>query len=217
MRKIVRTGAAFGIGLAVVLLAGGRRGPYEGRPVGLASQQLLAEHEVILEVLGAAQAEAQQIQRGRPIDENRVRDILDFSRNFTDRCHHGKEELYYFPAAQAYVGPRLYGIVGEFEIEHAFARSIIAELTYLLNGNADDVSKRIAERLSVYASLLRNHIQKENERLYQRTPGILPATEEQALLLGFDEIENTLALEYGADFHERFRRLAQEMGQSRLQ
>jgi hemerythrin-like domain-containing protein len=173
----------------------------------------MAEHEVILRVLNAAQSEANHIRRGFDMDENRVRDILDFSRNFTDRCHHGKEERYYFPAMRIYAGPRIYGFLDELEAEHAYARSITDEIDFLLGGDKSEAAKPIAERLSVYVDMMRRHIRKENEQLYQKTNAFLPATEERALLLGFDRVESLTAIEFGPDFHDRYRRMAEELGQ----
>jgi hypothetical protein len=137
MRKITCGLIVLGTGLGVALLARERRGLYEGESAGPASRQLTAEHEVILEVLRAAQGEADHVRQGFNLDENRVRDIVDFSRNFTDRCHHGKEERFYFPAAEVYTGRRLHDFLEELTVEHAYGRSIMDEIDYLLGGQAD--------------------------------------------------------------------------------
>ena len=192
----------------MTLLARDRHGPEEDRSAGPASRQLLAEHEVILHVLAAIQSEADHIRQGFTMDENRVRQILDFSRSFTDRCHHGKEERYYFPAAQVYVGQRVYGFVDELEVEHAYGRSIMDEIDYLLGSGESEAAQRIADRLSVYATLMRRHVQKENERLYQRAGTFLPTAEEQALMIGFERIEE---VELGLGFHERYHHLAEDL------
>ncbi len=208
MRRITYGLTILGVGLGVTLLAKERRAPYAGISAEGASRQLLAEHEVILQVLQAVQAEADHVRRGFPIDKNRVREIIDFSRSFTDRCHHGKEERFYFPAGEVYAGQRLYSFIDELTAEHVYGRSIIDEIDFVLNSEDREVAKWIAERLSTYADLLDRHIRKENERLYQKAGAFLPPAEEQALRIGFDRIEE---MELGTGFHERYHRLAEEL------
>lgn len=208
MRKIMYGLTVLGLGLGVTLLAKERRAPYEGGPTGEASRQLLAEHEVILRVLEAAQAEADHIRRGSSMDRTRVRKTLDFLRSFTDRCHHGEEERFYFPAAKVYAGQRVYSFIDELTAEHVYGRSIVDEIDFVLSSDDRDVAKWIAERLSTYAGMLDRHIRKENERLYRKAGALLPSTEERALMIGFDRIEE---MELGAGFHEQYHRLAEEL------
>ncbi len=214
MRKIACGLLVLGTGLGVVLLAREQRDAYAGESAGPASRQLMAEHEVILEVLRAAQAEADRIRQGFNIDENRVRDIVDFSRNFTDRCHHGKEERFYFPAAEVYAGQRVHSFIEELTAEHAYGRAIMDEIDYLYGGGAGDAAKLIGERLSVYVRTMRRHIQRENQQLYQKSGTFLPGTEERALLIGFDRLES---VDLGIGFHERYHRLAEGLSEGLLQ
>ncbi len=214
MRKMTYGLLVLGTGLGVALVARDRRSAYEGESPGPASRQLIAEHEVILEVLRAAQTEADHVRQGFNLEGNRVRDIVDFSRNFTDRCHQGKEERFYFPAAEAYAGQRVYGFLGELMAEHAYGTSIIDEIDYLLGGDAGDAARLIAERLSVYVSTMRRHIQRENQQLYQKSGIFLPGAEERALLIGFGGLES---VDLGADFHEKYHRLAEGLSEGLLQ
>ena len=211
MRRIACGLLVLGTGLGITLLARERHGPYEGQSTGEASRQLLAEHEIILHVLNAVQAEAHHGRQGFDMDQNLVRQFLDFSRNFIDRCHHAKEERYYFPAAQVYIGQRVYGLIDELETEHTYGRSILDEIDYLLTGDASAVAQPIAERLTAYVDMLRRHIRKENEQLYRKAGTFLPRTEERALALGFDRVEN---VDLGPGFHERYHNLAEELSES---
>ncbi len=208
MRKITYGLVVLGAGLGVALSARERREPPEVASVGPASRQLMAEHSVILEVLRVAQSEADHIRQSFTMDESRVRNILDFSRNFTDRCHHAKEERFYFPAAEVYAGPRLHGFLVELTAEHAYGRSILDEVDYLLTNQGSDAANLIAERLSVYVSMLHRHIRRENEQLFRQSGTFLPATEERALMIGFDRVEN---VDLGPGFHERYHQLAEDL------
>jgi len=210
MRSMTCGLIVLGAGLGLTLLARERRALHEGAYAGAASRQLMDEHEMILEVVGAAQAEAEHIRRGSSMDESRVRQILDFSRNFTDRCHHAKEERYYFPAVLVYAGQRMGGLIDELEAEHAYGRANVEEIDYLLTSSNGEAGQMVAERLSRYAEVLRGHIQKENERLYRGADAFLPGTEERALMVGFERLEN---VELGSGFHEHYHRLGEQLSQ----
>ena len=112
---------------------GAARAPYEVESAGQASRQLMAEHEVILEVLYTPGRVPRPIASGRASTWTRTAyGISSITRNFTDRCHHGKEERFYFPAAEVYAGQRVYGFIDELTAEHAYGRSIMDEIDYLL-------------------------------------------------------------------------------------
>ncbi len=208
MRRITLGLVVLGTGLGLTLAAKERRTPHEGGYVGQASRQLMNEHEVILGVVDAIQAEADHIRRGSSVDKSRVRQMLDFSRNFTDRCHHAKEERYYFPAVLVYAGQRTRGPVEELEAEHAYGRAVLEEVDYLLTSDDRATAGMVAERLSKYAGMLRSHIRKENEQLYQKADAFLPEAEERALMIGFERLED---VELGSGFHEHYHRLAEEL------
>ena len=62
------------------------------------TDELRREHELILLVVGAMEREAGAIEAGAPVNRVRVAQMMDFARNFTDGCHHRKEEEMLFPA-----------------------------------------------------------------------------------------------------------------------
>ena len=61
------------------------------------TRQLADEHEYVLLVVGAMEAEASHIERTGEVDVVRVTQMVDFTRNFTDGDHHTKEESLLFP------------------------------------------------------------------------------------------------------------------------
>ncbi len=88
------------------------------------------------------------------------------------------------------------------------------EIDYLLGGDTGDVARLIAERLSVYVSTMRRHIERENGQLYRKSGAFLPDTEERALMVGFDRLEN---VDLGIGFHEKYHRLAEGLTEGLLQ
>jgi hemerythrin-like domain-containing protein len=211
MRRVTFSLAVLGAGLGLTLLAQERRPAYEQGRIGPASRQLMDEHEVILKVVNAMQAEADHMRRGSSVDESHVRQMLDFSRNFTDRYHYAQEERYYFPAVLVYTGQRTRGLIDELEAEHAYARTIVDEVDSLLTGNNPKAAALIAERLSRYADVLRRHIRKENEQLCQKANAFLPEAEERALTIGFEQPGNMVL---GSGFREHYYRMAEELSRA---
>ena len=61
------------------------------------TRQLAEEHEYVLLVVGAMEAEADSIERTGDVHAERVAQMVDFTRNFTDGDHHAKEEDLLFP------------------------------------------------------------------------------------------------------------------------
>ena len=63
------------------------------------TDELRHEHEIVLVVVAAMEREAAAIRAGEPVDSGAVAQMVDLTRNFTDGCHHNKEEKVLFPAA----------------------------------------------------------------------------------------------------------------------
>jgi len=54
------------------------------------------EHKIILQVLDAAEREARRMGETGEVRTERLEQMVDFFRNFADRCHHAKEEKLLF-------------------------------------------------------------------------------------------------------------------------
>jgi hemerythrin-like domain-containing protein len=180
MRRATFSLAVLGAGLGLTLLAQERQPTHEGRPVGPASRQLMAEHEVILAVVDAIQREADHIRGGSSADDSRVRQMLDFARNFADRCHHAKEEGQLFPAMRAR------GAGGPLEVfleEHEEGRRYLRTLA---TGASAGERATAARR---YVAMLHDHIERENEVLFPMADGLLTPEEQGALARAYEDVE----------------------------
>jgi len=59
---------------------------------------LEAEHRVIQKMVAGMSLLAERLEGGEPLDVSLLESIVAFLRTFADRCHHGKEETFLFPA-----------------------------------------------------------------------------------------------------------------------
>lgn len=124
---------------------------------------LLEEHEVILAVLEALEADATRLHAGGPFTRSTWERYPEFLLNFADRCHHGKEENLLFPALVERGVPDANGPIGVMKYEHEQGRSLVDRLSAAV---AAAETARIVASASTFVGLLREHIAKENSVLF---------------------------------------------------
>ncbi len=169
------------------------------------------EHELILRVLDVARREVQSIQDTGAPDRERLEKMIDFFRNFADRCHHAKEEKHLFIRMRARGLPAEGGPVAVMLHEHELGLQFVAAVADALpRAFAGDVSavKLVADNLASYAELLRAHIMKENSVLFPLANRILTPEDQEELLKEFARIESE---EMGEGAHEKYHQLAHDL------
>ena len=175
------------------------------------TETLKHEHRVVLLVLVGAEREAVEIRRTGRVSGDAVEQMLDFFKNFVDRCHHAKEERFLFPAMGAAGFPAEAGPVAVMLHEHEQGRALIRAIGETLPGaKAGDsqACERLAAALEGYAELLRSHIYKEDNILFAMADQVLPAAEQARLAAAFEQVE---AEEIGPGVHERYHQLAHQL------
>jgi hemerythrin-like domain-containing protein len=169
------------------------------------------EHKIVLAVLGGAEREARNIQATGKVDTQKTAKIVDFLRNFVDRCHHAKEERRLFPRLQergmsAEVGP-----IAVMLHEHAEGRKRVAAIAEALDafqqGDAD-AAGLLADHLLAYGTLLRGHINKEDTVLFPMADERLTNADQEELHRAFEEIE---AHEIGEGVHDHYHHFAHDL------
>lgn len=166
------------------------------------------EHRVIERVLDA-------LQRLTAVPVNPLleqwRKALDFFRHFADQCHHFKEEKVLFPALEEHGIPREGGPIGMMLAEHeegrGHVRSMIDAVEQVAKGNGA-ASTTLLDHARAYVTLLREHIQKEDDILFRMAEEVIPEEEQRRILKDF---ENHEAEEMGAGAHEKYLSIAREL------
>ncbi len=169
------------------------------------------EHQMILHVLDAAEKEAASIRRDGIVHVPLVREMVDFFRNFADRCHHAKEEKHLFAFMHQRGMSTQFGPLAVMLHEHDQGRARIqAILNAPPEGQEPDeaAAADIAENLSRYASLLRSHIDKEDHVLYPMADQLLSSADQEALADAFDRVETE---EIGEGVHEKYHQWVHEL------
>lgn len=177
----------------------------------LPTEILKNEHQLILTVLDAAEREAALIDKGGAVDASRLEQLVDFIRGFADHCHHAKEEDLLFVRMGDKGFPVDGGPVGVMLHEHELSRGYVGTLADSIAAAAagdPQARSRVAESLVAYASLLRQHIHKEDNILYPMADQAFSDDDQAALAADFERVERE---QIGDGVHERYEALAREL------
>ena len=167
-----------------------------------ATQQLKEEHEGVKIMLSILERVCQQLEAAGNLNREHLEGILEFLKVFVDKCHHGKEEDLLFPALIA-VGVPKEGPIAVLLHEHEMGRRYVkamseAYVTYIADKST---SKDIIQNGRGYISLLRDHIEKENNVLFVMADSRLSEIRQDELFEGFEKIEEE---RIGVGKHEEF-------------
>jgi hemerythrin-like domain-containing protein len=164
---------------------------------------LSGEHRVILQVIEALVAMANQAEKDGAIPLNHARQALEVLRNFADKCHHGKEESILFPALDAAVPG--FGPTQVMRADHVEGRAFIQGVAAAVE--AGDAAS-FHQNAHGYAGLLRAHIEKEDGILFPMAMQILKPEQHGEILDAYRAIEHD---DMGDGTHERMLGLADSL------
>jgi hemerythrin-like domain-containing protein len=133
----------------------------------MATESLRKDHDLIEKVIRSMQVTLDLLKSRKKIPESILMPVVDFTKNFTDVCHHGKEEESLFPALEKTGMPRNMGPIAVMLMEHQITKQIAARMEqsakeYLESGAAEKLTSDISQ----YIEHVSAHLWKENNRLF---------------------------------------------------
>jgi hemerythrin-like domain-containing protein len=156
------------------------------------TETLIEEHRVIESVLSAIEQAVRRQDTGRPLPAQFFLDVADFIRDFADGHHHRKEESVLFKALLRVGFSEQQGPVAVMLHEHeqgrAFTRAMTEAAQRVQQGD-ESARTPLADAALSYASLLRQHIMKENHALFRMADQALPPAEQDRIAAEFLRIE----------------------------
>jgi hemerythrin-like domain-containing protein len=178
-----------------------------------ATEILMQEHRGIEEMLTIIEAAAQRLEQKQDVPSFLFVDAVDFFRGFADACHHAKEEEELFVTLEERGLPRSAGPTGIMLAEHQEGRRYIRALADAtqgyVKGDATTIPQLVANARG-YATLLRQHIAKEDQILFPLADRMLSSDDRYELVIAFDAIE---AQRTGVQEHERYHRMIAHLQQ----
>jgi len=170
------------------------------------TELLVQEHEAIKQMLKILNKICDKLQSGEKVDGAHLEQILDFIKNFTDKCHHGKEEDILFVAMEEAGFSREAGPIGVMLAEHELGRNLVKGISDAVGRYQEgdtSAAKSIVENAQKYSALLAQHIDKENTILYPMADARLTQKQQNGLLQDFEKLEKQ---KMGPGKHEEYHR-----------
>ncbi len=181
-----------------------------------ATDELRKEHEGIELMLRILQTVAGKVQNGENVNPEHLYGIMEFLTIFVDKCHHGKEEEFLFPALEAAGVPREGGPIGVMLKEHEQGRKLVAifkaaVVYYKSEKNMNAIS--LQRIIKDYVALLTQHISKENTVLFPMADAKLDSKKDIELFEAFEQLERE---RIGVGKHDEFHILLDQLQKTYL-
>ncbi|MFB5620528.1 MAG: hemerythrin domain-containing protein [Nitrosopumilus sp.] len=176
----------------------------------MSTASLRRDHELIEKVIKAMESTIQLLNDGKQLPEFILLPVIDFSKNFTDVCHHSKEEKSLFPALEKAGLPSNMGPIAMMLIDHQRSREIGTEMEasakeYLSSGD----STKLISDMQQYVEHITEHLWKENNKLFMMAEARLQYVSEK-VDKELTEIEKSKLDEIGKT-REHYEKLAENL------
>lgn len=170
---------------------------------------LTHEHIYILKVVDALSVIGREIERGKAMNLEIFPKIVQFMREFADKCHHAKEEAVLFPLMEDKGVPKTGCPLSALRAEHVKGRTLVAALekaTAAPFTDSDETRKEICGVIKEIAHLYHDHIWKEDAMVFPMTDTMFSEDEFASMADAFEKAES----EYGQN-HAQYVAFADEM------
>jgi len=167
------------------------------------------DHKYILKVVHALSVFDEKLERDERIDVGQIQKVVQFMRNFADKCHHAKEEAVLFPAMEKKGVPKTGCPLAALRAEHIKGRALVTALENAANNyavNHTGAVEAIRDAISGIRQLYPNHIWKEDEMVFPLAERLFTDDELEYISAEFEKAES----EFG-QHHDQFVAFANEM------
>jgi hemerythrin-like domain-containing protein len=166
------------------------------------------EHSNIEKMLELLESEILAIEVGKTPDTRLMQDIMRYMAQYSDRFHHPKEDLIFAQLLRR--DPDIRAEVQELIEEHVSIGLAGREFTELVRAShvdSVDARERLATFGFAYIRALREHMLKEETKLFPLAKEVLTETEWQLIDEAVNAIDDPLFDEMTADDYQRLYRL----------
>jgi len=176
----------------------------------MSTTSLRRDHELIEKVIKSMESTIQLLNNNTQIPESILLPVIDFTKNFTDVCHHSKEEKSLFPALEKAGLPSNMGPIAMMLMDHQRSREIGTQMEesakdYLSSGN----STKLISDMKLYVEHITEHLWKENNKLFMMAEARLQYVSEQ-IDKELNEIEASKLKDLGKS-REHYEQLAETL------
>lgn len=172
---------------------------------------LTAEHGLIRQYLDNLSFALGKIERGEKVPKIFFEHAVLFSREFIDKYHHFKEELQMFTLLAQKHGGQIDTAIAALRNQHEHGRNHVAEIDYAKEGydlGQESETDTLIEHLAAYIAMLRQHINREDHRIYPMARELLNDEELDQLLVEFKRANEKAGGEFLAKNQDRVLKMA---------
>lgn len=177
-----------------------------------ASEDLMHEHDAILFSLKVLEEICSRIELRKDVLVKDITDLIDFLKLFADKCHHGKEEGFLFPALKEAGMPVENGPIGIMLAEHTMGRNFIRQMQESVT-DTEFRKEAFGKSARGYIALMRDHIEKENNVLFPMGDVKLTDSKQRELMEAFEKFEEDVV---GKGKHEALHKQLHEFNNKYL-
>ena len=128
------------------------------------TESLRKDHALIEKMINALQTISSLLNNGKQIPESILNQAIDFSINFTNTCHHGKEEESLFPTLENKGMPREGGPIARMLYEHQITKNLAESIikstkNYISYGDY----KELVQDIDNYVQHVSLHLSKKTK------------------------------------------------------
>jgi hemerythrin-like domain-containing protein len=171
------------------------------------TEMLTQEHNTIKVMLEIMEYACQELESGQKVHPEHLEQMVQFIREFADKCHHGKEEGLLFPALEKAGILREGGPIGVMLADHdqgrAYVKGLAEKVAKHKAGDASS-SEGIIENARSYIALLTHHIFKEDNILFPMADRMLAESVSNQLAVDFNRVETDII---GSGKHEELHKI----------
>ena len=176
-----------------------------------ATDELKKEHDAVKLILDVLDVIASRLSLGQKIDTVHLEKIIEFLQIFVDKCHHAKEERMLFAAMREAGDEEDRHEILMLLAEHQTGRLYISDLiqaTGKYKKGDREAAKKMVENIRSYVVLISQHIDRENNGLFQIADERLSEQKQYQLYHEFDKLEEE---EIGHGKHEQFHEMIKNL------
>ncbi|RJP68028.1 MAG: hypothetical protein C4532_13395 [Candidatus Abyssobacteria bacterium SURF_17] len=175
------------------------------------TEMLTKEHGLIRQALDNMHLAVEKLETGEKPPRQFFDKAVEFSRAFSDKFHHFKEEYLMFARLAQKKKGALDAQIDALRYQHERGRGIVNEIANSIDAYAkgeDAKTLILMENLAAYVALLRHHIHREDHIFYPMVDKELSKDDQKYLLDEFKKKES----EDGGKAFANSQKLVQEMG-----
>ncbi len=153
---------------------------------------LRAEHQLIMKIVYKIHDQIVRLEQNQPLKLDSLQKIIVFMHRFVDKCHHQKEEEYFFPTLEKCGAPIADIALDDFKKDHELGLTlvdIIEKYAPLYAKKEPGSREKLIEAMTQLKDIYIRHTLKEENFIFPLAEKYLSKAEQKYLFDQFEKID----------------------------